>query len=118
MDLLNLAVTLISGIVGGNLAGVGLKDKSLGTAGNTVAGAVGGGAGHWLLQALGVLASTATTAAAASGTLPVPGTESLDIGALIGNILGSGAGGAVLTAIIGVLKQFLQEGGSGPSSEK
>lgn len=117
MDFMNLAVTLISGIVGGNLAGIGLKEKSLGVGGNTVVGAVGGGAGHWLLQALGVLATTAATTSAASGTLPVPGTEGLDIGALVGNILGSGAGGAVLTAIIAFLKQFLQEGGSG-SSEK
>lgn len=110
MDLLNLAITLLSGVAGGNLAGAGLKEKSLGTAGNSVVGAVGGGAGHWLLQLLGVLASTAGTAAA-SGAVSVPGTEGLDIGALLGNIAGSGVGGALLTAAVGFLKNMLQESG-------
>lgn len=117
MDLTTLVITLISGIIGGNLAGVGLKEKSLGAGGNSIVGLIGGGAGHWLLQALGILASTATTAAT-SGTLPVPGTEGLDISMIIGNILGSGVGGAALTAIVAFLKQFIQEGGSGTSSEK
>lgn len=111
MDLVNLAITLLSGVAGGNLAGVALKEKSLGTAGNSVVGAVGGGTGNWLLHLLGVLATTASTAAA-SGTLPVPGTEGLDIGALLGNIAGSGAGGAILTAIVAILKQFFQDKGS------
>lgn len=115
MDLVNLAVTLLSGLAGGNLAGAGLKEKSLGTAGNSVVGAIGGGAGHWILQLLGVLAS-ATTTAAANGSLPVPGTEGLDIGALIGSVVGSGAGGAILTALVAFLKNMLQE--SGNSSDK
>lgn len=108
MDLVNLAIALLSGVAGGNLAGAGLKEKSLGTAGNSVAGAVGGGVGNWILHLLGVLATTATTAAA-NGTLPIPGTETFDIGQLVGNIVGSGAGGAILTAIIGFIKHAIEE---------
>lgn len=118
MDLVNLIVTLVSGIIGGNLAGAGLKDKSLGAAGNSVTGAVGGGATNWLLHLLGVLASTGATAAAASGTLPVPGSEGLDIGALLGNVVGSGAGGAILTAIVAFIKQALQQSGEGGGEAK
>ena len=62
MDLLSLVITIVSGIIGGNLTGLGLKDKSLGPAGNSVTGAVGGGAGNWILHLLGVLASAGTTA--------------------------------------------------------
>ena len=40
--LINLIIQLISGAVGGNIAGVALKDYSLGTLGNSIAGVVGG----------------------------------------------------------------------------
>jgi len=53
MDFLNLIISLISGAVGGNIAGAALKDQSLGTVGNSIAGILGGGVGGMLLQALG-----------------------------------------------------------------
>lgn len=43
--IINLIVQIVAGAIGGNAAGAGLKDMSLGTAGNTIAGAIGGGVG-------------------------------------------------------------------------
>src|SRR5262249_18874625 len=48
-------ISLISGIIGGNLAGSAMKEQSLGALGNSLAGLVGGGLGGQLLSALGVL---------------------------------------------------------------
>ena len=39
MDFLNLIISLISGAVGGNIAGAALKDRSLGTVGNSISAA-------------------------------------------------------------------------------
>jgi uncharacterized membrane protein YeaQ/YmgE (transglycosylase-associated protein family) len=89
--LLPLIIQLVSGAVGGNVAGSLMKDSSLGTLGNSIAGIVGGGIGGQLLGMLGV--------AVASG--------SLDIGNIVGNIAGGGVGGAVLLAIIGIIKKAL-----------
>lgn len=99
MDILNLIITLLSGAIGGNVAGGVSKDNSLGTLGNSVAGAIGGGAGNWIAQAAGLLG----TALAASGT-PEAASSGLDLGHLIGNIASSGVGGAILTLIVGLLK--------------
>ena len=60
--LINLIIQLISGAVGGNVAGAALKDYSLGTLGNSIAGIVGGGVGGWILSAvMPALAQTAST---------------------------------------------------------
>ena len=40
MDIVNLLISLISGVVGGNIAGAAMKDKSLGGLGNSIAGLV------------------------------------------------------------------------------
>jgi uncharacterized membrane protein YeaQ/YmgE (transglycosylase-associated protein family) len=55
MDIVPLLISLLSGAVGGNVAGAALKDQSLGTLGNSLAGIIGGGAGSTILQALGML---------------------------------------------------------------
>ena len=39
--LINLIIQIVAGAIGGNVAGGTSKDLSLGTAGNTIAGAVG-----------------------------------------------------------------------------
>ena len=41
--LINLIIQIVAGALGGNAAGAASKDMSLGTAGNTIAGAIGGG---------------------------------------------------------------------------
>ena len=92
-SLLPLIIQLIAGAVGGNAAGAVLKDKSLGTLGNTIAGIVGGGIG-------GKLLSLVLGAAAAA-----PGAG-IDIGTLVQQIAGGGVGGAVIMALVGVIKNM------------
>lgn len=87
--LINLLIQVVAGAVGGNLAGA-MKDVNLGTLGNTIAGAVGGGLGGQALAAfVPVLASAGTN---------------FDIDALVGQAAGGGAAGAILTALIGLIK--------------
>lgn len=98
MDILNLIISLISGIAGGNVAGAAAPDKSLGALGNSLTGLLGGGVGGYLLQALTALGTAAPAAAAAAGG------SGLDIASILANIGSSGVGGAVLMLIVGLLK--------------
>ena len=50
MDITNLIVELVSGAVEGNMAGAAMKEKSLGTIGDSIAGLVDGGLGGADLQ--------------------------------------------------------------------
>ena len=50
IHMLDIIIGLISGAVGGNVAGAAMKENSLGTIGNSIAGIVGGGAGAGILQ--------------------------------------------------------------------
>jgi uncharacterized membrane protein YeaQ/YmgE (transglycosylase-associated protein family) len=50
MNIISLIIQLISGAVGGNVAGAAMKESSLGTLGNSIAGIVGGGLGGTILQ--------------------------------------------------------------------
>ena len=52
MDITSLIIEAISGAVGGNVAGAAMKEKSLGSVGNSIAGIVGGGLGGTILQAV------------------------------------------------------------------
>ena len=88
--LINLVIQVVAGAIGGYAIGAGVKDINLGTLGNTVAGAIGGGVGGQALQAL------IPTLALAAGNI--------DIGSLISLVVGAGIAGAILTAIIGVVK--------------
>jgi len=91
--LINLIIQLISGAVGGNVAGAALKDYSLGTLGNSVAGIVGGGVGGWVLSALvPALAQTASTT---------------DWSAVVGQVASGGVGGAILMIVVGVVKNMM-----------
>ncbi|HHF7348804.1 TPA: hypothetical protein ACPSKE_001990 [Legionella feeleii] len=95
MDLVSLGVNLLSGLVGGRLLGAAWKDKSLGGLGNSIAGIIGGAAGGYILQAVGMLNSL--------------GLGDMSIHALLGNV-GSGlVGGAVLTAIAGMIKKSMSK---------
>ena len=51
MNIISIIIEAISGAVGGNIAGAAMKENSLGTVGNSIAGIVGGGLGGMLLQA-------------------------------------------------------------------
>lgn len=88
--LINIIIQIVAGAIGGNGAGAALKDVNLGTLGNTIAGAIGGVAGGQLLSAL------IPALAGAAGTI--------DLGAMVSQAVGGGVAGAVLTAIIGFIK--------------
>jgi len=92
MSIVPLLIQLVSGAVGGNLAGSVMKNSSLGTVWNSILGIVGGGLGGQLLGMIGI-------AAAPSG--------SLDLGSIIGSIAGGGVGGGVLMAIVGAIKKSM-----------
>lgn len=94
VDIVSLLIQLISGAIGGNVAGAMFKDIDLGKLGNSLAGIVGGGIGGQLLEIL----LGAGKAAAASN---------LDFGAIIGQIASGGVGGGVLMVIIGLVKQAM-----------
>ncbi|MDR9879033.1 hypothetical protein RJC98_27960 [Pseudomonas allii] len=84
--LISLLVQIISGAVGGNLAG--MTKQSLGTGLNTFMGGVGG---LILGQLLALFTGTA-------------GGEALDVAAVSSNIVGGGVGGLVLTWVVGFIK--------------
>jgi len=87
-DMINLTIQLIAGFVGGNAAGELLKDYDLGP-GNMVAGAVGGVVGGQILQAL------------------IPAWAGLDVGSIVGQVIGAGAAGAILTIIAGAVRNMV-----------
>ena len=85
---LPLIINLISGAVGGNIAGALMKNLSLGTVGNSIIGIIGGGAGGAILNMLGI----------------DTGGGAMDVSGIIGSIASGGVGGGVLMAIICILK--------------
>ncbi len=89
-----LLVQLVSGAVGGNVAGSLMKKSSLGTIGNSIVGILGGGIGGQLLSLVGVATA---------------GGGGMDVGSIIGNIAGGGVGGGVLLAIIGIIKNAMKK---------
>lgn len=91
MNFLPLIIQLISGAVGGNVAGSLMKENSLGTLGNSLAGILGGGLGGQLLGMLGMAANSG----------------SLDLSGILTSIAGGGVGGGALMAIIGVIRKAM-----------
>jgi len=91
MDLTQILIQAASGALGGNAAAAATKNDSLGTLGNTIAGALGGGVGGQILtQILG-----AGGAAAASG---------LDINAVLQGFATGGVSGALTALVLAFLK--------------
>lgn len=80
-----IIIQLISGAIGGNAAGAAMKNKSLGTVWNTVAGLIGGGAGGKVLAALGALQGAGM--AGDIGGSAVGGGAAMIIGSLIKSAL-------------------------------
>jgi uncharacterized membrane protein YeaQ/YmgE (transglycosylase-associated protein family) len=97
MNVMGIVTDLVAGGVGGNIAGALLKKFDLGPVGNTIAGIVGGVGGGQLLTMLmsGGAAAAATSAASTGG---------MDMSSILGNVAGGGVGGAILMAIIGLVK--------------
>ncbi|CAM1350756.1 MULTISPECIES: hypothetical protein [Tenacibaculum] len=81
---MELIISLLTGALGGNLAGALLKKFSMGTLWNSVVGILGGALGSQLLGTLGI-----------------------DLGGILGSIAGGGVGGGVLMVIIGLIKSVM-----------
>jgi uncharacterized membrane protein YeaQ/YmgE (transglycosylase-associated protein family) len=90
MNWMPILIQLISGGVGGNIAGALLKRFNLGPIGNTVAGILGGVGGGQLLMLTG-----AVTPAASGG---------LDMSSILSSVGGGGIPGAVIMVIVGLVK--------------
>ncbi len=95
MNLIALIIQLISGAIGGNVAGGLMKENSLGPIGNSIVGAIGGGIGG---QLLGFAIPALSGAAGAGG---------FDIGTLLGQVVGGGVVGAIVTAIVGFIRRTM-----------
>ena len=94
MDIVGLIIQLVSGEVGGNIAGYFMKDKNLGVLWNSVAGIVGGGVG-------GVLLNAVVPALTSGG--------SLDLTAILGDVAGGGVGGAIVMIVVALIKGALKK---------
>lgn len=89
-------ISLASGALGGNLAGSLMKNSSMGTLWNSIAGIAGGGLGGTIL---GKLAPGLMAAAASGG--------SMDISSILGSVAGGGVGGGVVMVIVGLIKKAM-----------
>jgi hypothetical protein len=98
--IIGIVIQLVAGALGGNAAGAGVKQYSLGTAGNSIAGAIGGLILGQVLAAIGI---GEPGMAAAEGA---PAAGGMDVGALVAQVVGGGAGGAILTLIVGAIKNM------------
>ena len=83
-----ILMNLVAGALGGTALGKASPHFHLGPPGNTVSGPVGGGL---LGQIISLL-------------LPSMMSGKLDVGTIIAQVVGGGAGGALLTAIVGAIK--------------
>jgi len=92
MDIASLIVQLLSGAVGGNVAGGVMKKLSLGTVGNSIVGILGGGIGGQILGMLGVGGAT---------------SGSTEVGSIVASVAGGGVGGGVLLAIVGAIRNAM-----------
>jgi uncharacterized membrane protein YeaQ/YmgE (transglycosylase-associated protein family) len=101
--IIGLIIEIIAGAIGGNAAGAAAKNASLGTAGNSIVGAIGGLVLGQILAALGLGAPGMEATEGAP-----PAGAGLDVGALVGQLIGGGAGGAVLTLIVGFIRNMMR----------
>ena len=83
-----LFMIFVVGAMGGNAVGKASPNFDLGTLGNTISGLVGGG----------VLGQVVTL------LLPSLISGKLDVSTIVTQLIGGGAGGALLTAIVGAIK--------------
>jgi len=93
MDIVTLIINLISGAVGGNVAGAAMKDKSLGPLLNSVVGVLGGGAGMAVLRMMGMAVNEG----------------GLDLAAVVANIASGGVGGGILMIIVALIKGMMKK---------
>ena len=95
MDIINQLIGIMSGAVGGVLAGDGLKDQGLGVVGNLLVGIAGGWFTAVVLRSFG----------AAAGS----GTDALDPLSFMAIVAGCGVGGALLAVFSGLIKGMIMK---------
>lgn len=105
-EYLPLIVQLVTGAVGGNVAGKLLKNFSLGTAGNSIAGILGGFGGGKILEMLTGAEGSGEAVAAAADAVTSSG---MDMSSILGSVAGGGVGGGVLMTIIGAIKNAMSK---------
>lgn len=88
-------IPLVSGAVGGNVAGGLLKNLNQGTLINSIAGLIGGGVGAQILNWLG------------AGGMAADAAGGMDVSSIIGQVASGGVGGGVVLAIVGVVKNMM-----------
>ncbi|QDP00504.1 hypothetical protein [Thalassotalea sp. PS06] len=89
MEFIPLIIQLVSGALGGNLAGSIFQNFSLGTLGNSIVGILGGGLGGQLLSMIGV---------------SMGGDSGMDLASIIGSVASGAVGGGVLMTIFGMVR--------------
>lgn len=87
---MELIIGLLSGAVGGNVAGGLMKKLDQGTLINSLSGIVGGGVGGTVLSMIGANAG-----------------GGLDLAGILSQIAGGGIGGGAVLAIVGAVRQQL-----------
>ncbi|MBT8253771.1 MAG: hypothetical protein HKN00_01980 [Flavobacteriaceae bacterium] len=97
-DYLPLIIQLVSGAIGGNVAGSLMKKLSLGTMWNSIVGILGGGLGGTVLGMLGLGGAEAAEA-----------SSSMDLGSIVGSVAGGGVGGGIVLAVIGAIKNAMNK---------
>lgn len=91
--MVDLIVQLVSGAVGGNVAGAVMKKFSLGTIGNSIVGILGGGLGGQILSWVGI------------GVTQGGGSMS----GILGSLAAGGVGGGGLMAVVGIIKGLIKK---------
>ena len=92
-EYLPLIIQLVSGAVGGNIAGSLMKNFSLGTLWNSVVGILGGGLGGQVFGMLGI----------------GDGGGEMDLSGILGSVGSGGVGGALKYGVKRVVKSGYQK---------
>ena len=90
MDIIGLAVGLLSGAAGGNVAGK-VMNSSMGTMGRSLTGIIGGT----------VLSQVAPMIPGLAGLFGDPTSGAMSVSGIIASLVSGGVGGGLLTAIMG-----------------
>lgn len=92
-EYLPLIIQLVSGAIGGNLAGTLMKNFSLGTLWNSIVGILGGGLGGQVLSMLGI----------------GDGGGEMDLSGILGSVGSGGIGGGIVMVIVGMIKNAMNK---------